>query len=419
MKIEKYPKYNQTIYQTTINGLTVVAIPDLNFKSTSVCLVVNYGATDIKYKFNDEIHTAPLGSAHFLEHKIFELEDGDDAFFKLSALGANANAYTTYDETAYTFNTASNFYESLDVFLDFIFTNTLNDETINKEKGIITEELMMYLDKPNYQIQEQLLKNLYENCYIKDPILGTEESINDTNQESLSNIYEAFYQPNNMVLNVTGNFNVDELNKFIEEKLNKFKFSENTVEKIYPNENKEVVKQYDELEIDSEVNYVALGIKLENNKHDDYLRNDFIIDAYTFMIFSQSTYKINELLKKEILYPNFSYYHTINPNYCFIEFIATSDKQDELIECLKESIINFEYNEEDFEIFKRLTHSEFIFTLENLEDLSYEVTNGLRNKYHYFKHNEVLDTITKEDIVKLSKEIKENMISIIKTKNIN
>ncbi len=418
MKKFNYPKYEQTIYQTTINGLKIVCIPNDNFKQTEVTLLVDYGATDIKFKNKKEV-TSQLGAAHFIEHKIFELKDGSDAFSKLGALGANANAYTTYDETAYMFSASNNVYECFEVFLNFIFTNTFNDKSVNREKGIIIEELMMYLDKPNYLVQEELLRCLYKDNYIKDPILGTKDSINSFNKKNLSEIYEAFYHPENMVLNISGNINIEELETFLNKELNKYKFKQFNTEKIYPNESLEVNKSKSLLEINSDVNYFALGIKLEP-VNTDLLKYDFITSAFNFMLFSKTTSKINELIESDLLLSQISYYTVINKYYSFTEFIAISDNQEELEKELKDMILNFEKNfkEEDFELFKIITQSQFIYSLENLDDLCYDVTIGIKENYDYFEHNEILSKITKEDVINFANKIKENNISIVTTKKI-
>ncbi len=420
MKLNNYSKYDQDIYITTINGLKIVCIPSDKFKQTEVTLLVDYGATDITFKNNNKNIISGLGAAHFIEHKIFELQDGSDAFMKLSSLGADGNAYTTYDETAYMFSASSNIYESLEVFLNFIFTNTFNDETINKEKGIITEELMMYLDKPNYKVQEHLLKIMYKSSFIKDPILGTKESINNFDKESLSEIYESFYHPSNMVLNISGNIDVDELEKFLNKELDKYSFKEFNTKKIYPLEDSKVIYNLDEIEIESDVNYVALGIKLQPVV-EDKLRKEVIIDAFNFMLFSKSTNKINDLVESEVLFNGYSYYSVLNRNYSFIEFIATSDKQDVLIEELRSMILNFVDNfiDEDLELFKKVSNSHFIYSLENLGDLCYEVTAGIRDDYDYFETSNIINSITKEDVVEFANTIKEENIAFVKSKNVN
>ncbi len=417
MKITKYPKYEQDVYTTTINNLKVVCIPSDKFNTISVSLSVDYGASDIDFIYKDEQFTSPLGAAHFIEHKIFELEDGSDAFNKLSALGAEANAYTTYDETCYLFSCTDNLYESFEVFLNYIFTNTLNEKTINKEKGIILEELMMYLDKPNYIIQEELLNLLYKNSYVKEPILGTKESINQTNEASLSTIYNAFYNPKNMILNVSGNVDVEELEKFIEVELNKYKFDDFNTKVINPEEQLTVNKQYSEVKINGDVNYVALGIKLNPDVYNDYLKNDLIQDAINFMLFSKSTQKINDLLEQEVLFNGYSYYTVYNKSYCFTEFIATTDKQDLLITELKDMILNFKNNfiEEDFELFKKISLSIFIYNLDDLESVCEEVALSIKENYDYFEQIDILNSLTKEDLFAYFDNITEESISVVKS----
>lgn len=417
MKINKYPKFEQTVYTTTINGLKIICIPSDKFETTSVSLSVDFGATDITFKSNGETHVSNLGSAHFIEHKLFELENGEDAFNLLSSYGAEANAYTTYDETAYLFSCSDNLYESFSVFLNYILTDTFNDETINKEKGIITEELMMYLDKPHYSVQEKLLQLLYKDSFIKEPILGTEESINTTNQASLSKIYNAFYHPENMVLKVSGKFDIDEMQKYLESELSKYKFGKFDVERINSTEQLTVNSKYEEVEISGDVNYVALGIKLNPNLLDDYLKNDFISDAINFMLFSKSTTKINDLIEKEIMFNNYSYYTVYNPVYCFTEFIATTDNPDLLINEIKSHILSLKdnFNEEDFELYKKITYSSFIYGLDDLEDLCDEIALANQENYDYFEQFEVLDKITKEDFVNYLNQITEEHISVVKS----
>ncbi|MFI3252525.1 MAG: pitrilysin family protein [bacterium] len=417
MKIKEYPKFEQVVYTTTINNMNIVCIPSDKFNTTSVSLSIDYGATDIEFNYKGKDYKSNQGSAHFIEHKVFELEDGNDAFNLLSALGADANAYTTYDETAYMFSCSDNLYESFKIFLNFILTNTLNDKTINKEKGIILEELMMYLDKPHYVVQEKLMKLMYKDSYIKDSILGTTESINACDEASLSLIYDAFYNPKNMTLNVSGNFDINELEKFLEEELNKYKFDDYDTKKIYPKEKLTVEKQYEEVKVDSDVNYVALGIKLNPKINDNYLKNDYIAEVVNFMLFSKSTFKINDLIEKEVMFNNYSYYTIFNSNYCFTEFIATSDQQDLLIKELKSMILNFKENfiEEDFELFKKISYSNFIANLDDLESLCEEVSIANDENYDYFEKYETLDKITKEDILEFMKDITEENISIVKS----
>lgn len=416
MNKKYYETYEQTVYHRTINGLKIVCIPNDKFNKTEVSLLVNYGACDINFKSNKEIKS-DLGAAHFIEHKIFELEDGTDAFSKLGALGADANAYTTYDETAYLFSTSTNLNQCFEVFFNYIFTNTFNNKTIEKEKGIITEELMMYLDKPNYLIQEELLKCLYKDCYIKDPILGTKESINSFDEKKLSEIYEAFYHPENMILNISGNFDVNELESFLEVELNKYKFNDFTTKKIFPNESTEVYIKNKEVDIKSDVNYFTLGIKLNPIK-DDLLKNELIIDAFNFMLFSKSTFKINDLIEKDVLLSGISYYTVLNENYSFTEFFAISDNKEVLKKELLNMILNFEenFNDEDFDLYKIITKSQFIYSLESLHELCYDISYGVLSNYDYFEHNEILSKITKEDVIKFANTIKENNISIVTIK---
>ncbi len=416
MKIYDYSKYDQIVYSKKINDLNVVFVPNDKFKTVSVSLFVDYGSTDINFKYKNKEYNSPLGAAHFIEHKIFELSDGSDAFSKLSALGADANAYTTYDETGYMFSCSENLYECFDVFLEYILTNTLNDKTINTEKGIIIEELMMYKDKPQFVIQDALVKALYKNCFIKDPILGTVESINNTNAQSLSAIYNAFYNPQNMTLNISGNFNKDEMIKYLENVLSKYNFDNYNTEKIYPEESLEVNVAEEVVEIESDVNYVAVGIKMNPN-YTNYVKDVYIQDAISFMMFHESIQKMNQLIETEVVYSGYSFSTLLNRNYSFIEFLATTDKQDLLIKELKNTILNFKNNfiEEDFLLYKKITFAQIINCFDNLETLAQEVSSLLKENCDYLEQCTILENLTKEDLINYMDNITEQNISIIKT----
>ena len=193
------------------SGLTVLVCPKK--MSTSYALfATKYGSLERTFRKGDEpFVTVPDGIAHFLEHKLFEEEDGSDVFSKFAALGANANAYTSNELTAYLFSTTKNVIESLRVLLDFVTHPYFTKENVQKEQGIIGQEIGMYDDNPGSRIYYALLEGLYKKHNVRINIAGTVETIAEITPELLYQCYNTFYHPSNMVLSICGNVTVEEV----------------------------------------------------------------------------------------------------------------------------------------------------------------------------------------------------------------
>ena len=186
------------------SGLTVYVMKKEGYKSSYAIFGTAFGSADNHYitAENDEI-TLPDGTAHFLEHKLFESEE-KDAFERFSQTGAMANAYTSFDRTCYLFQCSSNFYTNLEILLDFVQSPYFTEQTVAKEQGIIGQEIKMYEDSPEWQATMGVLAALYENCAVNKDIAGDVESIAKITPETLYSAYNGFYNLNNMVLSVVG-----------------------------------------------------------------------------------------------------------------------------------------------------------------------------------------------------------------------
>lgn len=189
------------------SGLTILLYPMQGFSSAYALFATKYGSVDTRFKTGSDADFAdvPEGIAHFLEHKLFESEDGD-AFSLYAKTGASANAYTSFDRTAYLFSCSENFKESIDVLLSFVTNPYFTDETVKKEQGIIGQEIKMYDDNPDWRVFFNLLGALYHKNPVRVDIAGTVDSIAKIDAELLYRCYNTFYNLNNMVLAVAGNF---------------------------------------------------------------------------------------------------------------------------------------------------------------------------------------------------------------------
>lgn len=197
------------------NGFKVYFMPNNDINRVYVNLKVKYGSVDQLFSLNDKVYQTPAGIAHFLEHKLFEMKNHQDAAVVLNELGAEPNAFTTNSMTSYVFSTTSNVAQCLKILLDFVFEPYFNKKSIDKEVEIINQELNMYADDADIVLFMKLLNNMYEKNHIRDDIGGSKESIRKIDKKLLNFCYNVFYNPENMVLFVAGNFDLKEIKSVI------------------------------------------------------------------------------------------------------------------------------------------------------------------------------------------------------------
>ena len=204
MDIKTYPALGErVIWDTLPNGLPIAVLPRPGFTKKLCYFVTDFGAIHTEFTLDGKPYTVPAGIAHYLEHKLFDMP-GRDVTEEFAALGAIPNAFTSYDVTAYYFSCTENFDKCLDLLLEFVSTPYFTPETVQKEQGIIGQEIDMNRDNPDTRIFEMLMENMYETHPIRLPILGTRESIACITPENLTLCHNAFYRPDNMLLCVVG-----------------------------------------------------------------------------------------------------------------------------------------------------------------------------------------------------------------------
>lgn len=204
MKKTYYPGLDETVFGETLpNGLTIRVITKPGFARKCAYFVTDFGSIHRKFTLDGTEYETPAGVAHYLEHKMFDLP-GRDVSEEFAALGASANAFTSYDMTAYYFTCTDHFDESLRLLLEFVSTPYFTRETVDKERGIIAQEIRMYDDSPDSRVFEEMVKHLYERHPLREPISGSVESIAEITPELLDLCHRAFYHPANMILCVAG-----------------------------------------------------------------------------------------------------------------------------------------------------------------------------------------------------------------------
>ena len=205
MKKTYYPELDETLFSARMaNGLTVCVVPRKGFTKKMAYFVTDYGSIHTDFVLEGKVYHAPAGVAHYLEHKMFDLPGNRDVSAEFAAMGAMTNAFTSYDMTAYYFSTTENFEGCLRLLLEFVSTPYFTEESVEKERGIINQEIGMNLDSPDSMIFDKLMEAVYHQHPIRVPILGTRESIREITPEILQNCHRAFYTPGNMLLCVVG-----------------------------------------------------------------------------------------------------------------------------------------------------------------------------------------------------------------------
>ena len=225
MKHTYYPRLDETVCRKTLeNGLTVMVVPKPGFTRKIAYFLTNYGSVHTDFTLDGVKYSTPAGVAHYLEHMMFDLP-GRDVTEEFAALGANPNAFTSYGMTAYYFTCTENFAPALRLLLEFVSTPYFTDESVEKERGIIAQEILMYADSADSQVMEEMNRGLYAHHPMRVPIAGTVESIQDITPQTLYDCHRAFYHPANMVLCVVGDVDPDEVAAIAEEILPKEKHS--------------------------------------------------------------------------------------------------------------------------------------------------------------------------------------------------
>ena len=253
----------KVIFEHLENGLDVIIVPKKGATNYYVTYATHFGSLNYKFKApgKDEITTVPDGVAHFLEHKMFEEEDGINALDKLSKIGANANAYTTFNHTAYLFSCNSRFYEAFDILLSFVQSPYYTDENVEKEKGIIAQEIKMYDDDPDWQVFFRLLTALYGDKHaVSKDIAGTVESISHITPEILYDCYNTFYDPSNMVIAVSGDVDPEKILEKIKASVKSEK-EKPEIERYYGEISKKVFEPKVSCKMDVSIPMAVLGFK--------------------------------------------------------------------------------------------------------------------------------------------------------------
>ena len=407
------------------NGMKVIIIPKPNLDKKYIIWGTHFGSIDNRFimpKTGEEVFI-PDGVAHFLEHKMFEQPNGTNSLDTLMALGLEANAYTTNDHTAYLFECTDNFYEGLDELMDYVQHPYFTDENVEKEKGIIAQEIKMYDDEPNWRLYMNAMDCMYKNNPIKIDIAGSVESISKITPEVLYKCYNTFYNPSNMIMVVCGNFVPEELLKEIKKRLLP-KEAQDEIKRIYPPKENSINKEYKEVEMEVSMPIFAIGYKdmegMENKS--EIVKKHIAIEILLNMIIGKSSETYKELYEKGILISQPDIDYEFSDEYAHITISGESKAPQTVKEKIEETVEKFKedgLDHEHFERIRRKVYGDYVAEYNSVGDIARMFLADSMKGINSFDYIDEYDHVTKEYTEKILKNVfkKENMVmSVVKCK---
>jgi Predicted Zn-dependent peptidases len=380
MKKNKIKHYGLDLYTETLNnGMVVNIIPKDNVSNIYTTFSTYYGSfhNDFIPLGEKKFYSAPLGVAHFLEHKVFEQEDGSEPFAFYTSHGADANASTSFKKTTYLFSGAGFADENVEYLLDFVQSPYFTEENVEKEKGIIEQEIKMYDDIPYWRLYEKTLENSFINHPLKYPIAGTVETVRKITKEDLYKCYNTFYHPSNMFLTIVGNVDPKKVIETVKKNQKNKNYGE--LEKIALKEYKEpdkVNKEYEEIPFDIKIPKATLSYKINILDYDDNKLKNYL--SIFFALKLGSTSELNEKLKSEGLISSPIEAEIIfADNHALAVLIFESNDYLKVINYVEEELKDIKIDANDLNRKKKVFKSSCIYRSDSIYSIASKINSNL------------------------------------------
>lgn len=394
-KIE-YPLLSQDLYKRVMdNGMVVYYIPKKGKVELSSILSVSFGSIDKKFTIDGRCVDNPSGIAHFLEHQVFESEASDDVGQLFTKIGAESNAYTSFDRTAYFVSTTQELVSALDILLDFTSDLHSVDESVDKEKGIIKQEIDMYADDPDARLYNGVLANLYPETALAEDVAGTVDSIKDIDLSLLRENFSAFYRPDFKTLIIVGDFDVRAVDRVV-------KKVETRRRKTLPKIERSPIVLLPVIEKSSmrmDVSASKLGIGLRSEMSDIYsvLERKIGIRLYMAMLFGWTSLRYQNWYDSGKIDDSFDIEIEMTEQYSFLVLVLDTDAPIAMGAQIRKVLSNRK-NSQDINIahlnlIKNEIYGEFIRSIDNVDELSHQFLQYLDSKYTYFDFPELLQKL--------------------------
>ena len=403
-----YQLLNETLFSYThSSGLKVYMAVKPGFAKACAYFSTNYGSTTNKFvpKGGTEPILVPDGVAHFLEHKVFEQPDESSVFDSFSKYGAYANAYTSFNMTTYYFWCTENFRENLKTLVEFVQTPYFTDENVAKEQGIIGQEIKMYEDNPNWSCYFNMLQGLYKNHPVRLDIAGTVESISKITKDTLYTCYNTFYNPSNMTLCMVGDFDPDEMTKYLDTILAPVSpISE--IRRFVPDEPTAVASRTKSRKMSVATPVYTIGFKEINFSDEVELRRASAKTAIELLL-GRSGKLYSRLYEKGLITAAFATDYTGEADYGFAEIADESGNAEKVAEEIIKEIKNFSFDRAHFERIKRKRFGRSLHTFDDPELYAGALARNTTVGTDLYKMVELAEKVTEKDV----KAVFERMLS--------
>ncbi|WP_411501712.1 EF-P 5-aminopentanol modification-associated protein YfmH [Brevibacillus centrosporus] len=415
MQTTKFEQVNETVYNETLpNGLQVYLVPKQGFSKTYAVFTTRYGSIDSHFRTrNGEEINVPDGIAHFLEHKMFEKKDRD-VMHEFSKNGASCNAFTSFNRTAYLFSCTDKLDDNLNLLLDYVQEPYFTDASVEKEKGIIGQEITMYDDNPDWKVYMNLLKAMYKDYPINIEIAGTIETISHITKEYLYQCYETFYHPANMLLLVVGSFEPEAIMKLIRDNQSSKEFSPAPqITRLFPTEQPEPAQAKIEASLAVGLPKCMIGIKEREQglTKEALLKRDLTTKLLLDIAFGTSSTVYERLYDSELITESFDFDYSSEQDYAYTIMGGDTPDPEKLVQTIQAEIEQLKQkgiDQDDFERAKRKKIGNFLRSLNSVEFIANQFTSFKFNGNDLFTVVPTLESITREDV---EKRLHEHFIS--------
>ncbi|MCT4791776.1 MULTISPECIES: pitrilysin family protein [Exiguobacterium] len=395
-----YHDTDETVFFEQLdNGLAVYLLQKKGYEKTYATFTTRYGSIDNRFKKDGQWVNVPDGIAHFLEHKMFESEQGD-VFQEFGRLGASANAFTSFSRTAYLFSATSLIEQNLETLIDFVQDPYFTEESVEKEKGIITQEIQMYQDNPGWRLFFGLIESMYAKHPVRIDIAGTPESIDQITADDLYTCYRTFYHPSNMVLFVVGNIDPAETLALIKANQAKKDYTDRpAIERDYGTEPQEVAKKRVELELDVKTPKVLIGYKDSSLGGQEQLRRELTSELLLHLLFDQTSSTYLELYEDGLIDDTFSFDYSSEEEFAFATFGMETEDPDRFIAAYEKLLaVRPEFEETEVVRKRNMMQGKFLRSLNSPEFIANQFSRHALAGTNLFTLPTLIASITKEEI---------------------
>ncbi len=397
--------YSEKIDETLLlgthkSGLKVAIIPKKGFSKYYAIYGTQYGSVDREFIAlgENEKTILPDGVAHFLEHKLFEMADGTNAFDHFSVVGGNSNAFTSFNITAYLFSCTENFYENLDILLNFVNTPYFTDENVAKEQGIIGQEIKMYDDDPQWRVFFNMLSAMYHKNPVKRDIAGTVESISEITPQLLYKCTNTFYNPSNMILVLVGDIDENKIEEYIDKNIPENRDS-GEVKKFTEDEPSSIAKEYIEQRLSVSTPIFAIGFKEKETGIEGFelLKKEIATEILIELLFGKSSENYIKMYESGIIDASFDGETELEMEYGFTSFGGESKEPKKVYEAVKAAVNEAKikgFENDEIKRIKKAILSDDIRMYNNMENIGNTYIKSLMkgiNPLDYTKATEAID----------------------------